>query len=264
MTEFDEDTALTAIAPGRWKTDVTDRWSIGAGPNGGYIASFLIRAMSMEAEHPDPLTMTTHFLARPQEGPAMVTVEHLRRARSHHFMDARLLQGERLVAVATATFGRLRFDDPVSRQGEVPEPPRPDRAIPVAAAQGPDMTFRERFEYRVAESTDMPYLLAEPGPARAGGWTRFSDGRALDAVAVPLFMDSWPPPMFATFPGATAPTIELTVYWRGRPATPWHLTDFRSRFLQNGYTEEDGELWDENGQLVAQSRQLARVTLPSD
>ena len=43
---------------------------------------------------------------------------------------------------------------------------------------------------------------------------RFADGRPLDTVAVPLFMDSWPPPMFATFLGGGAPTLELTVQWR--------------------------------------------------
>ena len=110
----------------------------------------------------------------------------------------------------------------------------------------------------------MPFGREQPGPARVGGWIRFADGRPIDNLAVPLLMDSWPPPMFATFLGGMAPTIELTVHWRNRPSPEnrWHLADFRSRYLLNGYTEEDGELWDENGRLVAQSRQLARFSPP--
>src|SRR4051794_9662855 len=262
MSVFDADTALEPTGPGRWQGTVTDRWTIGGGPNGGYLASFLVRAMTAESEQPDALIMSAHYLARPELGAAEVTVEHLRRARRHHFMEARLCQDSVPLVTATATFGRLRDGEPMSHQGEIPEPPEPERATLLVGPDLPEMSFRERFQYRVADPNHMPLDITEPGPARVGGWMRFADDRPLDALAVPLFMDSWPPPMFATYLGGTAPTIELTVYWRGRPRTAWHLATFRSRFLQNGYTDEDGELWDENGQLVAISRQLARFSPP--
>ena len=90
----------------------------------------------------------------------------------------------------------------------------------------------------------------------------FGNRGNVDALAVPLVMDSWPPAIFSTFLGGGAPTIELTVHWRGRPQAAWHLARFTSSLLAGGYVEEDGELWGQDGRLVAQSRQLARFLPP--
>lgn len=61
------------------------------------------------------------------------------------------------------------------------------------------------------------------------------------------------------FPVAWAPTLELTAHIRERPAAGPLMVQFSSRFIQNGMFEEDGEVWDGRGVLVAQSRQLALI-----
>jgi hypothetical protein len=53
------------------------------------------------------------------------------------------------------------------------------------------------------------------------------------------------------------PTIELTVHIRGVPAPGPLRCAFRSRFVGGGLVDEEGEIWDTTGTLVAQSRQLA-------
>ena len=60
-------------------------------------------------------------------------------------------------------------------------------------------------------------------------------------------------------PVAWAPTLELTVHVRGVPAAGPLRCRFRNRFMQNGLFEEDGEIWDSRGAIVAQSRQLALI-----
>jgi acyl-CoA thioesterase len=258
MTEFDDDTALERRDDG-WHGRITDRWSIREGhANGGYVASFLSRAFAEASPQPDPLTMTTHYLEPPTIGEeAVVRVEVLREGRSHAFLHGRLEQGGRPVAVGLATFGRRRDGDP-SLHGPAPEVPGPDECPPGTrvAPPFPGMTFRQRFDQRVPAMFD-PDRWQPGGPARSGGWQRLVD-RDLDDLAIPLFMDAWIPAVFANVGAAAVPTIELTVHWRTRPRTPWHLGLFSSRLIVGGYVEEDGELWGEDGVLVAQSRQLAR------
>jgi len=72
-----------------------------------------------------------------------------------------------------------------------------------------------------------------------------------------VFADAMPPPIFNVIAPGWVPTIELTVHMRARPVSEWLCCVFRTRFLFGGHLEEDGEIWDEAGTLVAQSRQLA-------
>jgi acyl-CoA thioesterase len=57
--------------------------------------------------------------------------------------------------------------------------------------------------------------------------------------------------------GASSTTIQLTVHLRAKPAPGWLACRATTRFVSGGYHEEDFEIWDANGTLVAQSRQLA-------
>jgi len=66
-------------------------------------------------------------------------------------------------------------------------------------------------------------------------------------------------PFNADFPVAWTPTIELTVHVRARPEPGWLRCKFVTHFVTGGFLEEDGEIWDSTGRLVAQSRQLALV-----
>lgn len=270
--EFDEDTALEAAGPGRWAGRITDRWGVGGGPNGGYIAAILARGLAEEAPVPQPLSMTVHYVERPAVGPVTVEVDTVRVGRSHATLAARLVQ-DRPVAVALATFGRHRPEERQVSWARPPGYPPPEECITPLPMPGParpapgGMGFANRFERRVAEPGDLFYGREGPGPALTQGWIRLADGRPTDNLVVALLMDAFPPAVFSAFfpdlpAGFGAPTIELTVHWRSAPRTEWNLARFTTRFLSGGYLEEDGELWGQDGALVAESRQLARFTAP--
>jgi acyl-CoA thioesterase len=63
----------------------------------------------------------------------------------------------------------------------------------------------------------------------------------------------------ANLPLAWTPTLEMTTHVRAMPAPGWLRCRFTTRFVTGGLLEEDGEIWDQSGRLVALSRQLALV-----
>src|SRR5262249_11171075 len=101
------------------------------------------------------------------------------------------------------------------------------------------------------------------GIAEVLGYMRFVDGRDPDVWCLPLFADAAMPALFNVIAPVRLPTIEMTGHVRARPVPGWLAFQFRSRFVFDDLLEEDGELWDGSGTLVAQSRQLAQVPRPA-
>ena len=94
------------------------------------------------------------------------------------------------------------------------------------------------------------------------GWLKLADDEPIDVFALLLAADAFPPTIFnANLPVAWTPTVELTAHIRGIPEPGWLRCRFTTRFISGGMMEEDGEIWDSTGRLVAQSRQLALTPL---
>ncbi|HUO46447.1 MAG TPA: acyl-CoA thioesterase domain-containing protein, partial [Acidimicrobiia bacterium] len=92
---FAEDSLVTALSDGRYQAAVSERWSIGGRPNGGYLMGIALNALIAESPHPDPLTVTGHFLSAAEPGPATVEVEMIKKGRSVSTARAVLRQEDR-------------------------------------------------------------------------------------------------------------------------------------------------------------------------
>ncbi len=109
------------------------------------------------------------------------------------------------------------------------------------------------------------YLLAIGSPAgrgEMGGYVRFSDAdddTAMDTLGLLIVADCFAPAVFnlGDVTARWVPTIELTVQIRARPAPGYLAARFTTQAITDGYLEEDGQIWDAGGHLVALSRQLA-------
>jgi hypothetical protein len=90
-------------------------------------------------------------------------------------------------------------------------------------------------------------------------WFRFKDGREPDPISLLTVVDLLPPVTFDLGTPGWAPTLELTANVRAIPAPGWLRLQHATRNVAGGMFEEDCEVWDSAGRLVAQSRQLARL-----
>jgi len=265
VTRFATDTAVVSAGAGRYAAAIDRGWWIERGPNGGYLAAIVLRAVLAEVDDPArrARSMTLHYLRPPAEGPCEVTVTLERAGRGLTTVSARLVQGGRdcilaLVALGTDRAGPELHDHPAPTvPGPDDLPPRPN-----ALDGAPDMPFRHRFDLRAAIGTP-PFTR---GPAAvAGGWIRTADADPVDDVLLAAITDAWPPAVFSRLEVPVGvPTVELTIHFRGAASREpgWCLVRFRTLEAVAGYLEETGEVWSADGRLLAESRQLAVLLAP--
>lgn len=259
---FEQETRVEPVTgmPGhQFVTNLTDRWNIAGNPNGGYAVSSSLRAIaSVAPTHPDPVTVTTHYL-RPSQpnAEAQIDVEMIRQGRRTSTLRSVMSQGgkERVTSLVTMSdlsqwIGPRHLTIP-------PRPlPEPDTCVDRSTLpQGVDLPILSRVDVRLDPSTVEPGGSTE---ALIAGWIRLADGTAPSVMSLPLFADAFPPsPLSLLGRVGWIPTVELTVHVRARPQPGWIAACFQARDIGSGMLVEDGLLWDSAGMLVAQSRQLA-------
>jgi acyl-Coa thioesterase superfamily protein len=91
------------------------------------------------------------------------------------------------------------------------------------------------------------------------GYFGLREDRDPDALLLALAVDGLPPVVFGLGATGWAPTVELTMYMRMVPAPGPLRVAARSRQVSGGWFDEEAEVWDAASNLVAQSRQIARV-----
>lgn len=259
---FDEATALAPAGDGVWDGAITDGWATPRGPLGGYVMAILMRAFELAIDDPSRTarSATMHFMRPPEAGPVKAYAQVQRSGRSLTTVSGRLTQGDKLIGMALGAYS-TPWEAPALDDTEAmpkvapPEGREPLSVGPRKGAPPPDFAQRVTMQPRFGET---PFSGGSSG--EVGGWMGLIEERPLDALSLAVLADAWFPapwPRLTEF--AAAPTIDLTVHFRSSLPLDDQLLlgRFRNRMVRDGFFDEDGELWTPDGQLIAQSRQLA-------
>ena len=258
MYLFDRDILLDERGDSRFTGVVSDNWSVNGNPNGGYLMAMIANAMLRKSDKKETPTVTANYLSRCVPGEVEIHISEIARSRQFTRFEARLSQkGEEKVR-ALGTFASENNDYAVKQyETEAPE----------LAPVGECVQMLPTPQYTLFQNLD---LMLDPTCAgwitgkltdvsQNKGYFSFRDGRPIDLFSLFLIIDAMPPAALAT-QGVTAwvPTIELSVNVRHLPQTDRLKCSLRTRFITFGLLEADGEVWDEEGNLAAISRQIAQ------
>ena len=272
-TRFSADTSVEPLGDGRYRGRMDPSWWIVAGPNGGYGAAVLLRAVVAEVGDDErrPRSITLQYLRPPAEGDVEVEVTVERSGRTVTNVSARMTQDGRTLVLALATLAAARpssvsFDEgpglpllpsgtPVPMPGATPaREVDPERDVPM----------RRHYDLRWVLG-DLPFSAGgssgEPS-AYNGGWLRPAEPEPIDEVVLLAMADAWMPPLFSRVDVPLAvPTVDLTVHFRALPEDPLDhcFVEFTSPLARDGYLVEHGRILSRSGRLLAESRQLAVV-----
>ncbi len=253
--EFDR---ATSVAAGG-SAEIHPGWDIAGNANGGYLVAMAARHMAAMCGRPDPVSVTAHFLAPGTAGPVQVTADVLKAGRRFATVSGSIRRAGRVLLQALGTFGDLDGLAGGFRHvtGAPPELPPQAECLSQRSAPSEAPALLGRLDVSLRPG-DVGFATRDrSGEAEVAGYFGFADGRPVDPLALLLVCDAFPPAVFnLAVPVGWVPTVEYTVHVRGVPAPGPLRCVFRSRFVQNGCLDEDGEVWDSRDQLVAQSRQI--------
>ncbi|MGP4022187.1 thioesterase family protein [Actinomadura sp. 3N407] len=258
MSGFGDATAVKQVDDGRYEAVLDGDFGFAEALNGGYLMAVLGRAAVDASPHAHPVSTAANFHRVAKPGPAEVTVESRKQGRTAAASLVTLVQDGRPVVDALITTGTLDAAAEPAWTGEAPPAMPPlEECTDFRPPSGDG--FADRVDMRFDRST-MGWLDGQPsGRPEIRGWFRHRDDYAIDAYSLALAVDALPPVALNLGAQGWAPTVELTWHMRAVPAPGWLAVHGGGRLLSDGWFDEEVEVWDSAGRLVAQSRQIARV-----
>jgi len=280
MTIFDEATAVTRIDQGRYAAHPDKRSALvapgSATPpviNGGVMLATVLRAVLDCSPLPHPVATSAHYLRVAELAPAEIQVTWLKTGRTAATARATLIQDDQPILETTVTTGTVPLSRPngdggaqgqLSWTGAAPAIPPAGECVNLGEWTGTyDADGMAGYAGQVSMLLDPAvtgWRFGNPsGTPEMRGYFSLREERDPDALMLALAVDGLPPVVFGLGATGWAPTVELTMHMRLVPAPGPLAVQARCRHVSGGWFDEEAEVWDSAGNLVAQSRQIARV-----
>lgn len=239
-----------------FSANVSSKWGVAGVPNGGYLMATLANAVNEVADKKALLNITANFLNRTKPGAVNIETSVMTASRQFERRQVSLFQDGK-ETIRAMTIAAENHPQSLDYQAYIAPQVEPRKKCLRLLGNSQYTLFSSVCI--LVEFASTAYLRGKKNKtAEHRGWIRLKDNEEWNAQSIIFASDAVSPPILS-LKGMSpwVPTLEMSVQVRQMPQTKWLKFRFKTRFLSEEYLEEDGELWDENGNLIAISRQLA-------
>jgi acyl-CoA thioesterase len=247
---------------------IPEGWGQGRAAFGGLVGAILVKkAQSVLADATKQFRSGyINFVGPVLVGEADLQADILREGNSVTGIQVKLIQNNQVQSTLVASFGNAR-DSVIQVAGQVASflsAPADSREMPFIEGMTPE--FFKHFDACWAEG-DMPFS-ASKNPDFAG-WMRFKPEEHVKKIKLPhvfALVDMWPPAVLSMF-NRLAPasslnwTLDLINMPHNMSGDMWWQYQVKTDFAADGYAYSQAHIWDEQGNLIAISRQAVTVFL---
>jgi acyl-CoA thioesterase len=260
--------AVEPLGDGHFSLNLSQFYTILDHPNGGYLqcvmANAAVAAASEQgASHLHATSITTNYSGSPELGACEIRTDVRRVGRGVSFVHVTLVQNNVVVTESLVTLGTLRDDSTPRYMGASPPNVAPLEECLSTPKRAP-MNLTSVVDIRLDPKSVGWWTGQLISQGEILGWLRLDDGASSwDAWSVLLASDALPPATFPLGSSGWVPTLQLTTYVRRIPTSEWLRARQWCVVIADGLVDERCELFDERGELVASSSQLAMVRFSS-
>lgn len=287
QTDFDTVIAVQPLGEGRYAGCSHPEWDALFTTHGGVLAAVAVEAFEAEikaaaAAPAEPLlqirSLTCHYYKAPEHGDFELLAEPMRLGKRVSFLRLTMTQNDAPFLTAQAVFTTRGQPNMIEFQPTPPpvEPPpaRDAETVPYheyTRDGGKWIHYGEhapRFLQQMhgaPQVGDGPFMGPEevgPEGVENGGWVQPAKPRPVDAALLAFYADLYWPSVFQPMrTPAIAPTLDFTVHFRcelppgGLPDQPLLIHNNTIASL-DCVADSDSRIYDRDGRLLAQARQL--------
>ncbi|MBR7799241.1 thioesterase family protein [Undibacterium fentianense] len=245
-------------------------WGQGRALFGGILGALVVAHLQARSTSDAKLrALTISFVAPVEVGEVEFKAEVLRAGKSVTQMQCHVMQQDKVVVSALASFGAARSSQVVVTSEAAPNigAIKDGLSFPYIDGIVPEFTRKIDFLY-----TDCDLPFSASSKSHINGWMRWKDSAEVSAACAPLLslialIDAWPPAILQMLerpsPASSLtwtlefPSIDAAAL--SQQTNPWWQYRAQTDAAHNGYGHIAAEVWNEDGQLVAISRQTVTV-----
>ena len=266
--QFQSALNLTKVSDTVFSFTPDSRYFVGNTPHGGYLLALMNKAITLVLPHPSAINSNVYYLDRTEPEPAELHVEILRTSRGSSMGQVKLIQNKKITCLYSSLCSDFEYMKGHSGLGT----PMPEIIHSVEQDDFKVMSYENLGLGSTPSFIKQLNMLVHPdhawwdrdisidaAEARCSAYLELKGGVA-DTFVLSYLADILPPVVQNKYGSlGWIPTLALTCNIRQLPQTNLLFIDGLAKDISNGYFEQDCYIWDMNGNLVATSRQLAKI-----